>query len=309
MFSKIRRKSREWGEAIYDACFNRPIGCIYMFHMVCPKGDYLAPIDELRVSPEFFEVFLKKQQKRLEFISIDEVPERMVNQKKGGKPFGVITFDDGYEDNYTYAYPILKKLGIPFTIYVSVNLVNDHTPIWNVPLIIERIVRKHKELTINGNRYLCETDEQKKETYTILKWLYFAIPYKQKQEEFKNLFAEYLTDDVFPRNTLSWEQIEEMAKDPLCTIGSHTMSHCRLTLKDQELLHYELGESKKELEQHIGKPVEHMSYPHGWKHDVSAEAIAVVEKEGYRTALRSFGGPMRKKDDDFYQLKRIMIHE
>lgn len=308
MFKKVRRIGRECCEAMYNACFNQPIGYIYTFHMVCLQGDYLAPIDELRVSPEFFEDFLKAQQKRLEFISIDEMPERMANHRRG-KPFGVITFDDGYEDNYTYAYPILKKLSIPFTIYVSVNLVDDHTPIWNYPLIIERIIKKNGELNIEGKHYDCSTEEQKKHTFQQLKGLLFSLPYEHLQDEFKRLFANYLTDDVFLQNTLNWEQIEEMAKDPLCIIGSHTMSHCRLTITDNKSLQYELGESKKILEKHIGKTVEHLSYPYGWKTDVSAEAIAFAQQTGYKTALRSFGGPVRKQDVDLFNLKRIQVNE
>ena len=309
MFKKVRRIGREWAEAAYNACFNRPIGYIYMFHMVRPKGDLLAPIEELRVSPDFFEAFLKEQKKNLEFISIGDVPSRMASYKKGDKPFGVVTFDDGYEDNYTYAYPILKKLNIPFVIYVSAGLVNDHTPIWNYPLIIERIIKMNSELNINGHRYICATEEQKSEVFRQLKGLLFSLPYAHLQEDFKHLFAEYLSDDVFPRNTLTWEQIAELSKDPLCTIGSHTMTHCRLTITDIASLQYELGESKNLLEQHIGKLVTHLSYPYGWKSDVSAEAISFARKVGYKTAIRSFGGPVREKDDDFYQLKRIMIHE
>lgn len=277
--------------------------------MVCPKGDYLAPIDELRVSPEYFEKFLRKQQEQLEFIAIDKVPERMRNQKRGCKPFGVITFDDGYEDNYTYAYPVLMRLGIPFTIYVSVNLINAHTHIWNYPLIIERIVRTNDELIIGGKRYYGWLPEQKDDTFIQLKSLLLSLPYDKLQNEFKRLFTEYLTDAVFPQNTLTWKQIEEMAKDPLCTIGSHTMSHCRLTITDEASLQYELGESKKILEQHICKPVEHLSYPYGWKGDVSAEAIAFAQKAGYKTALRSFGGPVRKHDTDLYNIKRIHVSE
>ena len=309
MFKKVRRIGREWCEAIYNACFNQPIGYIYTFHMVCPKGDYLAPIDELRVSPEYFEQFLREQQKRLEFISIDEVSERMRQNKKGCKPFGVVTFDDGYVDNYTYAYPILKNLGIPFTIYVSVNLVNDHTPIWNYPLIIERIIKMNGELNINGVHYYSWSQKQKEDTFHQLKGLLFSLPYEHLQEEFKRIFAEYITDDVYPKNTMTWEQIEEMAKNPLCTIGSHTMSHCRLTITDNKSLQYELGDSKRLLEQHIGKPVEHLSYPYGWKTDVSAEAIAFAPQIGYKTALRSFGGPVRKKDVDLFNLKRIQVNE
>ena len=309
MFKKVRRIVREWSEAIYNACFNCPIGYIYMFHMVCPKADLLAPIDELRVSPNFFEAFLREHQKRLDFISINDLYARISNKQRSDKPFGIITFDDGYEDNFTYAYPILKKLNIPFVIYVSVGLVNDHEPIWNYPLIIERVVKKNDELIIGGMKYVCQTQEQKNETFLKLKGLLFTLSYAQLQEEFKRLFAEYLTDDVFPQNTLTWEQITELSNDPLCTIGSHTMSHRRLTISDIASLQYELGESKNRLEQHIGKPVTHLSYPYGWKTDVSAEAITYAQQIGYRTALRSYGGPVREKDDDFYQLKRIMIHE
>lgn len=308
MFKKICRIGKEWIEAAYNACFNRPVGYIYMFHMVCPKADMLDPIDELRVSPDFFEAFLREQQKRLNFISINDIHARMSNKQRSDKPFGIITFDDGYEDNFTYAYPILKKLGIPFVIYVSTGLVNDHTPIWNDPLIIERIIKSNDELIIGGQKYVCQTQEQKNQTFLKLKGLLFSLPYAHMQEEFKHLFAEYLSDDVFPRNTLTWEQIAELSKDPLCTIGSHTMTHCRLTITDSKSLQYELGESKNLLEQYIGKPVTHLSYPYGWKTDVSAEAIEFAQKAGYKTALRSFGGPIRKQDTDLFNIKRIMIH-
>jgi peptidoglycan/xylan/chitin deacetylase (PgdA/CDA1 family) len=309
MFKKVRRIVREWAEAAYNACFNRPVGYIYMFHMVCPKADMSDPIDELCVSPDFFETFLREHQKRLDFISINDLYARISNKQRSDKPFGIITFDDGYEDNFTYAYPILKNLNIPFVIYISAGLVNDHAPIWNYPLIIERIVKKNDELIIGGKKYVCQTQEQKNDTFLKLKGLSFSLPYAHLQEKFRQLFAEYLKDDIFPQNTLTWEQIEEMAKDPLCTIGSHTMSHCRLTITDNNSLQYELGESKRLLEQHIGKPVEHLSYPYGWKTDVSAEAITYAQQARYKTALRSFGGPIRKQDVDLFNLKRIQVNE
>ena len=87
------------------------------------------------------------------------------------------------------------------------------------------------------------------------------------------------------------------------------MTHCRLTITDTNALEYELLQSKNVLAKHTGKSVEHLSYPYGWKSDVSDAAIDYAKKSGYKTALRSFGGPIRKKDTDLYQLKRIMIHE
>lgn len=309
MFKKARRIAKEWGIAAYNACFNHPLGYIYMFHMVRPKGDLLPPIDELRVSPEFFESFLREQQKRLDFISINDIHARMSNKQRSAKPFGIVTFDDGYADNFIYASPILKELKIPFVIYVSAGLVNDHAPIWNYPLIIERIVKKNGELNIDGKKCYCWTSEQKIETFRQLKSLLFSLPYEHQQEDFKRLFADYLDESVFTNDTLTWKQIEELAKDPLCTIGCHTMSHCRLIITDAVALEYELYESKKLLEQHTGRSVEHLSYPYGWVNDVSDAAMEYAKKYGYKTAVRSYGGPTREKDSDVYQLKRIMVNE
>ena len=233
--------------------------------------------------------------------------------KKGincDQPFHVITFDDGYEDNYKYAYPILKELGIPFTIYVSVDLVDDHRTIWNYPLIIEKIVRDNDFIKLsNGNTYECITEEEKCNTFIQLKSLLFALPYKTLQSDFKRLFDNYLIDDVFPTNTLTWEQIKILSEDELCTIGSHTMSHCRLSMSDINILTYELKNSKDILSQKIGKSVEHLSYPYGWITDVSDEAAEIAQKVGYKTAFHSYGGPIRKKDKDLFHLKRIMVNE
>lgn len=310
MFKKVRRILSQYCTNIYNICFNRPIGYAYMFHMVAPCDGAIASIDELRVSPEFFRKFLKEKQRSINFVSIDDAFEIILGRKKSEKPFCIITFDDGYEDNYKYAYPILKELGIPFTIYVSVDLVDDHRPIWNYPLIIEKIVRNNDFIKLsNGNVYECNTEEEKCNTFFKLKSLLFSLPYKTLQTEFKKLFENYLSDNVFPTNTLTWEQIKILSEDELCTIGSHTMSHCRLAMSDVDILTYELKNSKEILSHKIGKPVEHLSYPYGWITDVSDEAAEIVQKVGYKTAFHSFGGPIRQNDKDIFHLHRIMINE
>ena len=80
-------------------------------------------------------------------------------------------------------------------------------------------------------------------------------------------------------------------------------------MSDIDFLTYELKNSKDILSQKIGKPVEHLSYPYGWITDVSNEAIEVTKRVGYKTGLRSFGGPVRKKDKDLFNVKRINVVE
>lgn len=301
-----RRICKPW-IAIYNYLFNRPIGYVYMFHMVRPKENYGAMLDTLRVSPEFFEKFLTEKKEQIDFVSVDEMVERMHAQKKGRKPFGVVTFDDGYDDNFVYAYPILKKLQIPFTIYVTVNFINEGQRIWNYPFIIDYVIHQHDRLVLgNGKVYSCETEKEKDATYCALVYdAYMIPPYEQVQSEFQKKFAAYLTDDVFPKNTMTWEQIEQLAKDPLCTIGAHTMSHHRLNIYDIDSITYELKESKDILSKRVGRGVVHMSYPSGC---ASKCTIHLAESVGYKTAFQR-GGVIRQKESNFYTLPRINVLE
>ena len=310
MFKKVRRIGKQWCTAIYNVCFNRPIGYVWMFHRVAPADGSISAIDELRVSPEYFRQFLIDKSMSGEFISMRQFVDIMNGETTFDKPFHVITFDDGYEDNYTYAYPILKELLIPFIIYVSVDIVNNYQPIWNYPLIIAHIVRKNNELLLgNGVRFECRTEDEKNRVFVALKSWLLTLPYETLRDEFKRFFKDYLTNDVVPTNTMTWEQLQKIANDPLCTIGSHTMSHCRLVMKDNDSLMHELQDSKRILSEKLGVEIKHLSYPYGWITDVSDKAIEVAKRVGYMTGLRSFGGPVRRKDKDLFNVKRIMVTE
>ena len=301
-----RRICKPW-IAVYNYFFNRPIGYVYMFHMVRPKEDYGSGLDTMRVSPEFFEKFLTEKKEQVDFISVDEMAERMRTHKKGQKPFGVVTFDDGYDDNFVYAYPILKRLHIPFVIFVTVDFVNEGQRIWNYPFIIDYVVRKNDSLVLgNGKSYSCETAKEKKQVYSALVYDTYMFPiYEQVQSEFQKNFAAYLTDDVFPKNTMTWEQIEQLAKDHLCTIGSHTMSHHRLFINDKENISYELKGSRDVLSQHVGYSVNYMSFPCGY---ASENAISLAEAAGYKYAFQR-GGEIRQKEKAFYTLPRMNVQE
>ena len=75
------------------------------------------------------------------------------------------------------------------------------------------------------------------------------------------------------------------------------------------MLPYELAESRRQIEQEIGKEVRYISYPYGWTTDVNKNVIAAAEAAGYRMGLISWGGPVRRKDRDMYQVKRQMLFE
>lgn len=105
---------------------------------------------------------------------------------------------------------------------------------------------------------------------------------------------------------LTSKQVIELSKDSLCTIGSHTVSHCMLKCKDVNL-QYEFSESKKILERLINKPVEHFAYPYGTPFAISKRVINQMKTSGlYLSAVCTIPAYINKYNiENMYSLPRI----
>ena len=110
----------------------------------------------------------------------------------------------------------------------------------------------------------------------------------------EKLFKENESDIRHDVNTLalSWEQINALAADPLCTIAAHTVSHPSLPNMSDEKIREELLNGRKKIEDRIKMPVEHFAYPFGKWND----RVAYLAMEQYSTATTTAGGLVRKGD-------------
>lgn len=107
-------------------------------------------------------------------------------------------------------------------------------------------------------------------------------------------------------DTMSWKQIKALDSDPLCTIGAHTITHPRLSTLTEEDARREIMGSKSRLEEMLGHPVTHFSYPHG---DYNATTLQIVEEAGFTSSLKAWGGVVRKGDATLLELPRIELRE
>jgi hypothetical protein len=143
--------------------FYQGMGQILMFHRVVPPTGKLRihNHESLEVSPEYLENLIQFFKTRgYQFLSLDDVM-KLRPQPKPGKKFVVFTFDDGYIDNLTVAYPILKKHAIPFTIYVATNMPDGHALVWWY--LLEDLVVENREvkMTVDGKQLIFKTDTVK----------------------------------------------------------------------------------------------------------------------------------------------------
>ena len=309
MLKKVRRIGGQLAADAYNVCFNRAYGQLIMLHRIGPvESERLSCISELKVSVERMQRFVDNQHKSFDFISLDETYERILDPSKHKRPFICFTIDDGFRDNLEYGLPFFEQNRIPFAVFVTADFINRH-PSFNYPFILERIVRDNVLLHVEGRDYECRTVEQKNQTFGKLKALVLNQSYKDFENRVVNMFVKYLQPTYFEDLTMTWDEVGEMAKSSLCTIGSHTMTHCRLSNLTDEELKYELGESKRQIEDHVGKPCEYVSYPFGWTTDLNESVCRIAKTVGYKMGLVSHGGRIRKNDGDLFRVKRIMLME
>lgn len=263
------------------------IGQILMFHRVVPDSKKLRIHNHksLEISPEFLEnliAFFKREDYL--FVSLDELKAMSLNSNFRKKVV-VFTFDDGYIDNLTHAYPILKKHGIPFTIYVATNLPDGDAVLWWYLLEDVIVSNSRVNFKVGGHELKFETATEKEKEIAFNKIRsYLAVAdEKELSPLVQSLFAgsEELIQKKTEDLSLSWQQVRELGSDRLVTIGAHTVNHLPLNSLTKERSTFEILESKKIIESHIGKEVKHFCYPLG---SYGEKEVDILKTTGYSTA-------------------------
>jgi peptidoglycan/xylan/chitin deacetylase (PgdA/CDA1 family) len=121
--------------------------------------------------------------------------------------------------------------------------------------------------------------------------------------------GSFLDHDVENDNArlMSWENLWEWVSLGL-DAGAHTMTHPRLARLSRDEQHYEIGESKRLLEKHLGRPIHAMAYPFGSAADYNNTSVLTARECGYILAVSNQYGPLLPHSDRF-TLRRIWIDE
>ncbi|MBN1789460.1 MAG: polysaccharide deacetylase family protein [Bacteroidales bacterium] len=291
------------------------LGHILMFHRVLPQTSSFRIHNDkgLEISPEHLESIIRFLQKEnYHFLSLDELPEFIKNNKLGNK-FSVFTFDDGYFDNYQYALPIFEKYKVPFTVYVTTDLPDRKALLWWY--FLEEVLIQSKKLKFTWK----ETKYEYSMHYNILKERAFMslrrLMIDTEREEIPGLLrliggSDYQRYwDRMEALGMSWEQIREMAGNRLVTIGAHTITHRALSRLSAEEARHEIAGSKIIIENKIGRSVKHFSYPFGKRNLAGDRERNLVNECGFSSATTTlFGNIQPQHADHLLSLPRITVN-
>ena len=264
------------------------IGSIVMFHRVVPDADHIV-CGDLEITVDHLEVILEYFVNHgYEIVSLDRAYDIISGKQKTSRKFVVFTFDDGYEDNYSIAYPIFKKYNLPFTIYVTTSFPDKAAIIWWYAL--KEFIKDNKAIDFifegKNYNYQVETENQKEQVYVELRQLILSLANEQQTILFNSMFDENGIDIKRFSNdlTMDWNQVKELSKDSLVTIGAHTISHSNLKNLEEETAKKEIIDSKNKIEAFTGVKVEHFAFPFGSVDEAGEREFELAGQLGFKTS-------------------------
>ncbi len=276
------------------------IGSILTFHHVRPpRLEAFQPNRLLEITPVFFERLIARLvRSRLDVVSLDEMHDRLLNGSK--RRFVSLTFDDGYRDNLRWAYPLLRKHKLPFAIYIPTSFPDRLGELWWVAL--ETVIAKNKRigLTINGKDqfFECASVREKRELYdAVYGYLRSLKTEDELRRVVRDLCACHCVDipALCEELCLSWEELGQLAADPLVTIGAHTVNYVMLKkLPTDAAVRAEMEMSRAVIEAALGVRPQHLAYPVGDKTSAGPREFRIAAQLGFKTAVTTRPGVLFK---------------
>jgi peptidoglycan/xylan/chitin deacetylase (PgdA/CDA1 family) len=252
---------------------------VFALHRVLPSSEIGRVYNPyVALSAESFEAFLELIKERFQVVSL----ELFLSEWRAGKArsLATITFDDGWIDNYQYAFPVLRKYRLPGTIFLPTALIGT-----NQRLPEERIVDLWKAAAAqnleNGlAASICKRAGIDAQTLDEIRVAFKKLPLELKLEIITNE-ENRLGISPGSRSFINWNEVREMQREGI-TFGSHTRRHAVLTEESDETVLRELESSRQDLLRETGVPAFYLAYPNGRYDD---RVTRLCERAGFDAAF------------------------
>ena len=260
----------------------------------------LHGIDDVEMPAADFEQGIAWLARRFRIVPLGE----MVDAIAAGRPADArgelaLTFDDGLRNQFELAYPVLRRLGAPATFFVCPDLIEQRRWIWTQEArsrLQTLTPAARAEFALASGPSISEVEP----LMTRLKTQPIAERLRQ-EAALRAITPEFAPTEATRRrfDPLSWEELGRI--DPsVVTIGSHTLTHPILPSIGDEALEREIVDSRRVLEQRLGRTVDLFCYPNG---SLDPRVRAVVART-YRAAVTTEYGFVGARPD-LHGLRRI----
>ncbi len=278
------------------------------------------------INKTIFENQIECISKSCNVISTDELVENWGIEIHSTKPIAVVTFDDGFQNNFSIAKPILEKYRVPATFYISTGNITEQKIFWvdnleimfsktlikkivpkNMPTISSLISNDIRNLTLESRVYKIKILDKIKQKLKL------CHP-KKRKNILDNISKELEVDKSFSLknfhpdySVLTWDEVKKIKSNSLFTIGGHSRWHNILSKLQGKELEEEIHESIKDIINNLGSFSGHYAYPEGQAEHFNLETIKILKKYGVKACPSAMQGLAEKDTQNLFNFKRIMV--
>jgi len=289
---------------------------IFLFHGVIDKPcSGIRNYTKKHLLKKDFEKLLINLKKIGKPISLDEVIN--FHQERVPLPdFSYsITFDDGFENNFTIAKPILEKLSTPSTFYISTNLIENNLMTWidQIEYCIDKVSNKSFKLPWDKKVFEITSNKSKIDFLNSIRKNVKSDPGKfAPQDIVKHIFdfsevTMIISNDGILDKKMNWQQVQQLHNHELFSVGGHSHNHVSLGLLKHNIMEKEIQKSLEYLHNKASISTPHYSYPEGQKIDFNSNVKRALENHDIKCCPSAINGINDNILCSLFDLKRITV--
>ena len=284
---------------------------ILTYHRVLPAKQAMKyPLQGMVMTKELFDSQMAYLSKKYAVLIFPEAM-KLMEEKKLPKRSVVITFDDGYQDNHTFAYPILKKYNIPATFFLVSGAIDRDIVLWwdEITCIVDHIYKTSRKTEKIDNlpewfRRIVDSNKREKKSYELSKEIIeymHLLDLEERKKILLSLRSHRNYDTIKLVNPMmTWEQVRNLCEGEM-HIGAHTVTHAFINELNTEKAFHEIEGSINRIAEQINRDVDFFAYPRGRLDD---RLKSILKKSGVKVAVSTEHG-RNQYDSDMLKLKRI----
>ncbi|MDE2377388.1 polysaccharide deacetylase family protein [Bradyrhizobium sp.] len=270
-------------------------GAILRFQRVRPRrNEPFQPLLADEITPEFLDRTLRALKRwKLDIVGMDEVCRRAVTLPEKQR-FVALTFDGTGKDLIDFAYPVLSRHEVPFTVYVPTAFPDGVGEAWRLGL--ERVIARESRISLvmerKEQRFVVTSREQKQALFDHIEGWLRTLPPAELSAAINDLCRRHLVDlaALSRQASMDWADLTRLAADPRVTIGSATVNYTALATMKDAAASREMAMGKAVAESAFHREVRHFAYPFGDRASFRRNHVVMAEESGFASAVSAIPG-------------------
>jgi peptidoglycan/xylan/chitin deacetylase (PgdA/CDA1 family) len=286
-------------------------GVVLRFERVrARRAGRFQPLKSKEITPQFLDRTIRALKRwKFDIVSMDEVCRRAVTLP-APRRFACLTFDGGYKDLMTSAYPVLSRHGISFTVYVPTAFPDRLGEAWW--LALEEVIARENRLSLVMDRterhFIIESTSEKYQLYDFLQGWMRSLSPPDLSTAIRDICTRYSVDlaAISREASMDWRDLAKLAADPNVTIGSATVNYPVLSnLRDADAQR-EMTMGRAVAQAAFRRDIKHFAYPFGDSAAFRRQHVTMAAEAGFASAASAISGVVRAEGrTNLHALPRI----